>query len=173
MQKPQEMQVHCLSWEDPLEKEMATQSSILAWRIPWTEEPVRLQSMRSQSQTWLNMQAHRREPKGSVCLAPASTDCKSGVRCGQTNMPRACALSHSTLAPCWAHTRCSATFFVPVFLRHCCCGGKAQARALVKGGGRWDKECGFQLVAGSSEDAEKGWGAVWLPHQTRPSYTTL
>ena len=32
-------------WEDPLEKEMATNSSILAWRIPWTEEPGRLQSM--------------------------------------------------------------------------------------------------------------------------------
>ena len=32
-------------WEDPLEKEMATHSSILVWRIPWTEEPGRLQSM--------------------------------------------------------------------------------------------------------------------------------
>ena len=32
-------------WEDPLEKEMATHSSILAWEIPWTEEPSRLQSM--------------------------------------------------------------------------------------------------------------------------------
>ena len=32
-------------WEDPLEKEMATHSSILAWRIPWTEEPGRLQSI--------------------------------------------------------------------------------------------------------------------------------
>ena len=36
-----------LGWEDPLEKEMATHSSILAWRIPWTEEPGRLQSMES------------------------------------------------------------------------------------------------------------------------------
>ena len=35
----QETQVHSLGWEDPLEKEMATRSSILAWRIPWTEEP--------------------------------------------------------------------------------------------------------------------------------------
>ena len=34
-----EIQVLCLGWEDPLEKEMATHSSILAWRIPWTEEP--------------------------------------------------------------------------------------------------------------------------------------
>ena len=35
----QETQVRSLSWEDPLEKGMATHSSILAWRIPWTEEP--------------------------------------------------------------------------------------------------------------------------------------
>ena len=35
-------------WEDPLEKEMATHSSILAWKIPWTEEPGGLQSMGSQ-----------------------------------------------------------------------------------------------------------------------------
>ena len=37
----QETQVRFLGWEDPLEKEMATQSSILAWRITWTEEPGR------------------------------------------------------------------------------------------------------------------------------------
>ena len=43
-----ETQVQALGWEDPLEKEMATHSSILAWRIPWTEEPCRLQSMGSQ-----------------------------------------------------------------------------------------------------------------------------
>ena len=44
----QETQVQALGREDPLEKEMATHSSILAWRIPWTEEPGRLQSMGSQ-----------------------------------------------------------------------------------------------------------------------------
>ena len=37
--------VRSLDWEDPLEKEMATHSSTLAWRIPWTEEPGGLQSM--------------------------------------------------------------------------------------------------------------------------------
>ena len=37
--------VRSLGWEDPLEKEMATHSSTLAWKIPWTEEPGRLQSM--------------------------------------------------------------------------------------------------------------------------------
>ena len=44
----QETRVQSLGREDPLEKEMATQSSILAWRIPWTEEAGGLQSMGSQ-----------------------------------------------------------------------------------------------------------------------------
>ena len=44
----QETWVLSLGREDPLEKEMATHSSILAWRIPWMQEPGRLQSMRSQ-----------------------------------------------------------------------------------------------------------------------------
>ena len=43
-----ETRVRSLSWEDPLEKEMATRSSTLAWKIPWTEECSRLQSMGSQ-----------------------------------------------------------------------------------------------------------------------------
>ena len=47
----QETWVQFLGWEDPLEKEMATHSSILAWRIPWTEEPGRLQSMGRKSWT--------------------------------------------------------------------------------------------------------------------------
>ena len=40
--------VQSLGWEDPLDKEMGTHSSILVWRIPWTEEPGGLQSMGSQ-----------------------------------------------------------------------------------------------------------------------------
>ena len=44
----QETWIRYLGQEDPLEKEMATHSSILAWSIPWTEEPGRLQSMASQ-----------------------------------------------------------------------------------------------------------------------------
>ena len=43
-----ETQVPSLGWEDPLEKEMATHSSTLAWKIPWTEEPGGLQSTGSQ-----------------------------------------------------------------------------------------------------------------------------
>ena len=45
----QETQVRTLGWEDPLEKEMATHSSTIAWKMPWTEEPDRLQSMGSHS----------------------------------------------------------------------------------------------------------------------------
>ena len=47
----QEPWVRSLGWDDPLEEGMATHSSVLAWRIPWTEEPRELQSMGSQSQT--------------------------------------------------------------------------------------------------------------------------
>ena len=43
MQETQEMRIQSLGWKDPLEEGMATHSSILAWRIPWTEEPGRLQ----------------------------------------------------------------------------------------------------------------------------------
>ena len=47
-QEAQETQVGSLGWEDPLEKEMTTHSSILAWEIPWAEESGRLQSTGSQ-----------------------------------------------------------------------------------------------------------------------------
>ena len=51
----QETQIRSLGWEDPLEKEMATHFSILAWKIPWTEETGRLQFMELQkSQTQLS-----------------------------------------------------------------------------------------------------------------------
>ena len=50
----QETQIQSLGWEDPLEKGMATHSSILAWRIPWTEEPGGLQSIGLQRATLLS-----------------------------------------------------------------------------------------------------------------------
>ena len=49
-----DMGFQSLDWEDPLEKGMATHSSILAWRIPWTEEPGRLQSKRTQK-SWTQL----------------------------------------------------------------------------------------------------------------------
>ena len=51
--------VRSLGWEDPLEKEMATHSSPLAWKIPWTKELGRLQSMGLESRTGLSMHAIR------------------------------------------------------------------------------------------------------------------
>ena len=60
MQETQATWVGSLGREDPLEKEMATHSSILAWKTPWTEEPGRLQSMGSQriGHNWARMGAH-------------------------------------------------------------------------------------------------------------------
>ena len=57
MQKPQETQVRSQGWEDLLEEENATHSSILAWETLWTEEPGGLQTMGSQSQIRLSMHA--------------------------------------------------------------------------------------------------------------------
>ena len=48
----QETQVQSLGWEDALEEEMATHSSVLAWEVPWTEEPGRLQTMQS-PKSWI------------------------------------------------------------------------------------------------------------------------
>ena len=55
-----ETRVWSLGWEDPLEKEMAIHSSTIAWKIPWTEEPGRLQSMGSQrvGQDWATSRSH-------------------------------------------------------------------------------------------------------------------
>ena len=54
----QKNRVQSLGWEDPLEKEMTTHSSILAWRIPWTEEPDGIQSIGLKSWTQLSIHAH-------------------------------------------------------------------------------------------------------------------
>ena len=54
MQGILETRVQSPGWEDPLEEEMATHSSVLAWEIPWTEEPGRLQSLGWQSWTRLS-----------------------------------------------------------------------------------------------------------------------
>ena len=58
MQEPQEMQVPFLGQEDPLEEEMATHSSILFWKIPWAEEPGRLQFMGSQRVLTKKLSSH-------------------------------------------------------------------------------------------------------------------
>ena len=60
MQETQEMPVQSLGWEDLLEEEMATHSSVLAWTIPWTEEPGKLQSigLHRVKHNWSNL-AHK------------------------------------------------------------------------------------------------------------------
>ena len=63
----QETRVRSLGWEDPLEKDIATHSSILAWEIPWTEEPDRLQSMGSQeSDMTYQINYHHRHIKALI-----------------------------------------------------------------------------------------------------------
>ena len=62
----QEMRIQSLGWEDPLEEKMTTHSSILARKIPWTEEPGGLQSMGSQ-----RVQSHRQ----SLCKRDYSLFC--------------------------------------------------------------------------------------------------
>ena len=63
-----EIWVRSLGWEDPLEKGTTTHSSILAWRIPWTEEPGRLQSMGSQRvrHNWTNFTSLLQETKAEI-----------------------------------------------------------------------------------------------------------
>ena len=58
MQETEEMWVQSLGWEDPLEENMATHSSILAWRIPWTEEPGWLQSIKLQRDELKRLSTH-------------------------------------------------------------------------------------------------------------------
>ena len=57
MQELQEMWIQSLGREDPLEEDMATHSSFLAWRIPWMEEPGGLQS-RGAAKTWTQLSSH-------------------------------------------------------------------------------------------------------------------
>ena len=67
MQQMRKMLVLSLGQEDPLEKEMATHSSILAWRIPWTEESGRLRSIALDTTAWLSTQ-HRENLKKYLCI---------------------------------------------------------------------------------------------------------
>jgi len=73
MQEMEETRVRSLDWEDPLEEGMATHSSILAWRIPWTEEPGGPQSMGSQRvghnwSNWAYMHTHTHGPASTIII---------------------------------------------------------------------------------------------------------
>ena len=62
--------VRSLGWQDPLEKGTATHAGVVAWRIPWTERPGRLQSVGSQSRTWLrDIHFHiNQDTKGGISI---------------------------------------------------------------------------------------------------------
>ena len=78
MQETQEAPVQSLGGEDPLEVGMVTHSSILAWRIPWTEEPGGLHSMGSQraGHDWVTEHVHRSTISGKVLTSSSSRkDC--------------------------------------------------------------------------------------------------
>ena len=76
----QEVWAQSLRWEGPPEEEMATHSSILAWKIPWTEEPERLQSMgATKSQSWLSDKANTHSTPATTGLIQAYTSAVTGA----------------------------------------------------------------------------------------------
>ena len=84
--------VQSLSWEDLLDKGMAAHSSILAWRIPWTEEPSGLQSIRSQKVghnrtwlKWLSTHTKQQDQPGTISLHLCSLPSKNPLSWSCTN----------------------------------------------------------------------------------------
>ena len=75
------MQVWSLGWEDPLEEEIATHSSILAWKIPWTEEPGGLKSMESQraGHDWSNLAHMHASLPTAPCLELDFLNCGRAI----------------------------------------------------------------------------------------------
>ena len=116
MQEPQEMWVQFLGWEDPLEEEMATHSSILAWIIPWTEEPGGPQSMWSQTvgHNWLNTHSTSLHDSDAFVLAnhPYSTKWYNSLLESDWSLVDG-GQRHGSL--CWV-PRCSV---LPVFMPWC------------------------------------------------------
>ena len=96
MQETRERQVHLLGWEDPLEKGMAIQSSIIAWRIPSTEDPGGLQSIDLQrvGHNWNDL-ACMHEPSDNVLTVLGARD--------RSQLPRQC-LTNCGEARLWLHS---------------------------------------------------------------------
>ena len=88
MQETSEKQVPSLGWEDPLKRGLATHSSILAWRIPWTEDPGRLQSMGSESDTTERLSMHTSKIVGRRVANRAATRCPRGRNQSDTSLPQ-------------------------------------------------------------------------------------
>ena len=102
----QEMQVRSLGWEDTLEEDMATYSSILAWRIPWTEEPGGLQSMGSQK-SWQDLATKQTKSKNNEPdRLPGSTartlpDHQGKGSVSLSHCPRKCSRHLETYSEAW------------------------------------------------------------------------
>ena len=110
VQEMQETHVQSLGREDSLEKEIATCSSLLAWKIPWTEEPGRLQSRGSQIQTQLStQQLHCPYPKN-----PDKAENGGGCTKGWTRDMNASQLSSLLLFP----VVCRLLFTIALILKH-------------------------------------------------------
>ena len=92
----QEIWVQSLGWEDPLEEDMTTHSSVLAWRIPWTEQPGGLQSMGPGSWTRLK----RGKENGDLKLIPARHLIKDKQPGGLEHLVEGASLWNSCLMLC-------------------------------------------------------------------------
>ena len=125
MQETQEIWVWSLGQEDPMEKEMATHSSILAWRIPWTEEPGGLQSMgsprvgcdwvqHSRYTMYIYLRYHR-------CLGTVRAQA-CGPWCHGDQTP-ICWIPHSALMELAGHDARSTEILMPDFLASFCARG--------------------------------------------------
>ena len=107
------MWVQSLGWEDPMEKDMATHSSILAWRTPGTEEPGRLRSRGSHSQAQLKgLSAHRRIMLLSGENPPLVSHCLQS----EMTLVLSCYTSPVRSAPC--PPRSSPPVALPLFTPH-------------------------------------------------------
>ena len=74
MQGTKETRVRSLGWEDPLEVEMATHSSILAWEIPWTEEPGGLESVHRVAKSWMQLRLYSTAQHSRAAVTVCSSE---------------------------------------------------------------------------------------------------
>ena len=131
MQEMQKTQVRSLGQEDPLEEEMATHSSILSWRIPWTEESGRLQSMGLQrvGHNWATEHTHRSSNWSShSILFHTSRFPSPTTTISTTSLP---------FAPCFSDLVTSTLSSIP-FLKGIRMSGKSQRTGKIPKGAQED-----------------------------------